>query len=132
MTSSHGAGGTARRVWRGHRAGAARGALPPDARAAGAEAGIHGRGFYTWFTCPPELRSDALSEEAVRGPAAAFGIDYPERSGALFFLVYTKDGLIDFLEGASSGMWYDDSASVGCWPGTMDPIVFDPAVIEMG
>lgn len=91
-----------------------------------------GAGFYTWFSCPPELRSDALSDEAVRGPAAAFGIDRPDRLDALFFLVYAKDGVIDFLEGASGGMWYEDAASAGCWPGTMDPIVFDPALIELG
>ena len=90
-----------------------------------------GAGFYTWFTCPESLRSNALPDEANR-PPAAFSIYDPARKEGIHFLVYTKDGLIDFLEGASGGMWYEDSASAGCWPGTMEPIVFDPALIELG
>lgn len=90
-----------------------------------------GAGFYTYLDCPDTLRSDALPDEANHHPAA-FNMDFPDRTGALFFLVYTKDGLLESLEGASSGMWYEDSASAGCWPGTMEPIVFDPALIELG
>lgn len=90
-----------------------------------------GAGFYTWFTCPESLHSDALPDEANR-PPAAFSIYDPAREEGIHFLVYTKDGLIDVLEGASGGMWYEESASAGCWPGTMDPIIFDPALVELG
>lgn len=90
-----------------------------------------GAGFYTWFTCPESLRSAALPDEANR-PPAAFSIYDPARKEGIHFLVYTRDGLIEYLEGASGGMWYEDAASAGCWPGTMDPIVFDPALIELG
>lgn len=91
-----------------------------------------GAGFYTWFSCPAELRSDALSDEVIQGPAAAFSIYDPKRGDGAVFLVYTKDGFIDYLEGASGGMWYEESASAGCWPGTSEPLVFDPALITLG
>ncbi len=90
-----------------------------------------GAGFYTYLDCPESLRSEALPDEANHRPPA-FNMDFPDHTGALFFLVYTKDGLLDVLEGASSGMWYEDAASAGCWPGTTEPIVFDPALIELG
>lgn len=91
-----------------------------------------GAGFYTFLDCPETLRSDALPDGTDQGPAAAFSIEYPGDDGALVFLVYTQDGLLYFLEGASSGMWYEDAASAGCWPGTQDPIVFDPDRIKLG
>lgn len=91
-----------------------------------------GAGFYTFLDCPEALRSDALPDDTEQGPVAAFSIEYPSDDGALVFLVYTKNGLLSFLEGASSGMWYEDAASAGCWPGTRDPVVFDPARVKLG
>ncbi len=91
-----------------------------------------GAGFYIYFTCPYELRSPALPHDSSFGSAAAFSLDCPERHEGLLFLVYTRDGLIDFLEGVSSGSWYEEFASAGRWQESDEPILFDPARIKFG
>lgn len=90
-----------------------------------------GVGFYTYFTCPEELRSAALPDEANHHPAA-FSMDRPKHPEALWFLVYTRNGLIDYLEGVSSGSWYEEFASTGRWQESDELIVFDPTHIELG
>lgn len=84
-----------------------------------------GAGFYTHFTCPDELRSDALSDA---DPPRLF-LHHPNGRDVLDFVVYVKDGAIDVLEGASPGMWYEAFAAAGLWPDSDEPVVFDPARI---
>lgn len=91
-----------------------------------------GVGFYIFFDCPEELRSSSLPRDSSEGSAAAFSLRCPERHEGLLFLVYTKDGRIDFLEGVSSDSWYEEFASAGRWQESTEPIVFDPAFIKLG
>lgn len=87
-----------------------------------------GAGFFTDFDCPPELASPALSDDSNRHPPM-FGLRYPNGHGALSFIIYVKDGVIDYLEGASSGMWSEEQAAAGHWPEDPGPVAFDPTLI---
>lgn len=87
-----------------------------------------GAGFYTYFSCPESLRSDLIPDNYIPNIA----LDHPARKECLFFLLYSDKGLLDFLEGASApGMWYEEDAAPGCWPGTTEPVVFDPAITSL-
>lgn len=86
-----------------------------------------GAGFYTMFHCPESLRSDLIPDDYI--PSVA--LYRPDRKEGLFFLVYSTNGLLDYLEGASSGMWYEEDAAAGCWPGTAEPVVFDPGIMTL-
>lgn len=90
-----------------------------------------GVGFYTYFTVSRELHSAALCG-IDHGPAAAFGMDHPSRSQALWFLLYATNGYIDFLEGVCSHSWYEEFASAGRWQGGEEPILFEPSLITLG
>lgn len=85
-----------------------------------------GAGFYTYFTCPVDLRGTNLPED----DPPRFWLLYPSDTGALSFIVYLKDGAIDYLEGASSGTWPEESAVAGLWPDRPEPITFDPALLR--
>lgn len=63
-----------------------------------------GVGFYTDFECPANLRIPDLPPDFDKTPPEVSAV-HPDVAGAIFFVVYTKDGAISFLEGASTSSW---------------------------
>lgn len=62
-----------------------------------------GVGFYVDLAVDAgamQLDGDAIN----RAPPSATGV-HPDVPGAIFFVLYIKDGVMDFLEGASTGEW---------------------------
>lgn len=89
-----------------------------------------GCGFYTWFFCPPELRSDDLPDAA--------GLDtpqmtlwHPTETETLGFILYTQGGALDLLEAVSDiSTWPEEDAAAGRWSEHGPKIVFDPTLID--
>lgn len=52
-----------------------------------------------------------------RTPPSATGV-HPDVPGAIFFVLYIKDGVMDFLEGSSTDAWpgAEDSIQLQPWP----------------
>lgn len=88
-----------------------------------------GVGFFTYFDCPAELRSADLPEEGNDDPPR-MGLWHPTDTEVLTFLLYTKEGALDYLEGVALGGWYEEDAVAGRWSPGGPKIEFDPALID--
>lgn len=63
-----------------------------------------GAGFFTYFTRPMNCSKADVPAEASSIPLEAYA-KHPAISGGSFFLLWLKDGYIDFLEGAIGPEW---------------------------
>lgn len=73
-------------------------------------------GFYTYFRCTGEALNSCSDEELNRKPPSAWGV-YGARGNPISFVVYVRDGFIDFMEA---------STTISEWPEREDSIEFPP------
>ena len=72
-------------------------------------------GYYLNLFCPEIQKSDRIHQSMNAAPPECLAIN-PKDNDALFFLLYVKEGFIDFME----------ASSVGEWPASEDEIIFVP------
>jgi hypothetical protein len=69
-------------------------------------------GFYTDFTCLEAVRCPGTDAELNRPPPSAWGV-YGPNDMPISFLVYMKDGVIDFLEASTViSEWPESESSI--------------------
>jgi hypothetical protein len=61
-------------------------------------------GYYADFDCSLVLRINDLPDDFNKKPLIAEAT-HPNGEDAIDFVIYTKNGLIDFMEAASTGDW---------------------------
>lgn len=89
-----------------------------------------GIGFFTYFDpCPPELRI-MESYEAGKADPACFRLLHPDGKRWIDFQSLVLEGAVMDLLATASEDWSENDIRAGVWPGTREPIVFDPALIR--
>lgn len=68
-------------------------------------------GYYADFVVPRELRVNDAPDEWVTNPPESNGV-HPDGKNAVFFVLYIKDGLLSFLEAASTDSWPEDEGGI--------------------
>ena len=68
-------------------------------------------GYYVDFEVPVQLRVEDLPDEFNKTPPQAEA-RHPDGANALFFVVYTKGGLLSFMEAASTSDWPEDEGCI--------------------
>lgn len=68
-------------------------------------------GYYVDFQVPSALRIVDLPEDFNHCPPEAEA-NHPDGKNGIFFIVYTKDGVISFMEIASTTDWPEDEDQI--------------------
>lgn len=68
-------------------------------------------GYYVDFAVPERFRVAGISDHFNQTPPEAEAT-HPDGANALFFVVYVRDGLLSFMEAASTAEWPTDESVV--------------------
>lgn len=72
-------------------------------------------GYYLNLFCPESQKSERIHHGMNDSPPECLGLS-SNNDNALFFLLYCKDGFIDFME----------ASSIGEWPVSEEEVIFVP------